>query len=56
MITCVCNNISDTTFKKIIQENNVTTIKQIKKCGVDFQCCKCVPEVKRLIKESNEQN
>ena len=53
MYVCNCNGLTNTHIKKIIRDNKFVNLKQLLSI-IDFQCGKCIPEIKEILK--NEKN
>ncbi|MBI6727546.1 (2Fe-2S)-binding protein [Pseudomonas viridiflava] len=49
MYVCLCQGVSDKTIQKAIDEG-CRTVTQIRdSTGAASQCCKCVPEIRKMI-------
>ena len=57
MIVCICANVSDRAIKKAMSEGS-TTLEDLQiDLGVACKCCSCVPEIRDMLKEfQNEQS
>jgi bacterioferritin-associated ferredoxin len=56
MYICICNAVTDTALKKCIEDNSCTTVSQVKKiCHAGNQCGTCIPWIKKMLKEKNQQ-
>ena len=53
MIVCLCNGISDRTACAIARDRSCRNVNDIYRClGCRVQCGKCVPEMKRLFRDT----
>ncbi|MDN3608339.1 (2Fe-2S)-binding protein [Vibrio ostreicida] len=53
MYVCLCHGISDKVIRKLVVDEGVTDIKEVKKCtALGSQCGKCVRMAKDIIKDS----
>lgn len=50
---CVCNAIKESEVKKLLETNANIRVKDILKVGVGDNCCKCVPYIRKIIKDKN---
>ncbi|WP_073579958.1 (2Fe-2S)-binding protein [Vibrio quintilis] len=50
MFVCVCHAISDTKLHQLVTENDITDIKEVKKCtALGTQCGKCIRQAKAIL-------
>ena len=50
MYVCLCHGISDKEIKKLMLEEGITDIKDIKKCtALGSQCGKCIKMTKEIL-------
>lgn len=54
MYICICNGITDTYLKQIIEENPNITFDNIQEMGIADNCYKCVVQVKDFLIEEKE--
>jgi bacterioferritin-associated ferredoxin len=53
MYICVCKAVTEDDLNKCIEENACTKVAHVaKKCRAGTQCGKCIPWIKKAIKET----
>ncbi len=56
MYVCICRAVTEKELQKCIDENSCTKVSQVKKlCGAGSRCGKCIPWIKKMLKESNQR-
>ena len=54
MYICICKSINEKKLKEFILKNNCSTSKEVsEKIGAGSECGKCIPEIDKIIIESN---
>lgn len=51
MYTCICNALNEDKVKEIINENEITTISELKTFGVCDICTKCFDPVNQILED-----
>jgi bacterioferritin-associated ferredoxin len=56
MYVCLCKGITDTQIKNSIK-NGANSLKDVRReLGVATQCCKCLPEARAIVQQSQAQS
>lgn len=50
---CICNDIKESDIKKLLETTPNLQVKDLLKGGIGDKCCKCVPYIRKLIKDKN---
>jgi bacterioferritin-associated ferredoxin len=53
MIVCVCHGVSDIKLRRLVLENGITELKEVRKyTALGSQCGKCVRQAKEILDET----
>lgn len=56
MYACICKNLTEKKLTELIKEAGCKSVPCVrKKCGAGSQCSKCVPVVRRLLRDIREE-
>lgn len=54
MYVCLCQGVSDNSIRKAINDGCRTVLQIRDRTGAATQCCKCVPEIRKMIEAEKE--
>jgi len=49
MYLCVCNGLTETEVKALLEKNTVDNIDELRDLGVADNCCKCYNQTQELL-------
>ncbi len=55
MYVCLCNAVSDKTLRKVIQQHQPQTMKELRQhCPIGSDCGKCIRQAREILIEEQE--